>query len=182
MSQIRFFRVLLFGAAVAMIHVNAHAENKRAKDAAKAYNAALAKARKAYASELELAIKEEGGAGNLTEANRLKEVKTSIETEGKIGPNDAISVATRKLENTVWGTTKNKKGFLRLLRRNRTMNHLKVGGVWIVSDKTTAILQSGSSGNIYVMKFNEKLTGAAVHKFQAVDEKPARFYRKSKRR
>ena len=142
------------------------AENERAKSAAEVYQKAVDEARQAYIKELELAIKEAGGAGDLEEANRLAENKAALEKEGKVDENDPVALATKQLENSKWVTPGKGKGFIRFLPGNKTTNHMAVAGVWIMTDKQTALTQNGKGGDIHVFQFDEKLKQAVVHRFE----------------
>lgn len=154
-----------------------HAENVRARAAAKAYEKAVESAREAYIKELDVAIKEEGAAGNLAEANKLAETKASLKLEATIGDSDPAFVTTRKLIKTRWGNKKNPKGFLQFLENNKTANHLKKPGVWIAADEFTVLTQSKNSGHIYVLNFDKDFKTAIVHRFIDAKE-PEKFFRK----
>ena len=153
------------------------AEESRARVAKAAYDKAVKAAREAYIEQLELAIKEEGGAGNLEEANRLAEEKKSLELEGQLGSSDPADLAAKKLQNTTWKTRRNPKGFLRFLKDNKTQNHLKTGGVWIATDKDTVITQSRNSGAIYMFQFSKDLRSARVHRFESKG-KPETYFKR----
>lgn len=163
--------------SVSIAQLDAQAEHPRARRAREAFEASVTKARAAYIQQLDEAIKEAGGAGDLDEANRLKEIKTSLELEAKGEGRDPISIRTKRLENTRWFTRKNPNGFIRFLRGNQTQNHLGTGGVWILTDKSTAITQSRNSGNIYLFRFDESLKSATVHRFEDAKQ-PVKYLKK----
>lgn len=153
-------------------------KNERGKKAEEAYQAKLKEARGAYIKELELAIKEAGGAGDLEEANKMAELKESLEEAGESEDRDDLAPVRRKLENTSWRDPANPGGYLRLLNNNKTRNHKDNRGVWVVTDEQTALTQSHSSANIYVFKFDEALKSAKVYTFVQSKEVKPRTFRK----
>lgn len=151
-------------------------KNERAQKAEEAYQAKLKAARESYIKELDVAIKEAGGAGELDEANKMAELKQSLEEAGESEDRDELAPFRRKLENTRWGDPTNPGGFLRLLTKGKTRNHKNYSGVWVVTDEHTALTQSNHSANIYVFKFDEEMNTAKVYTFeQSKDAKPRTF-------
>ena len=177
MSRNRILLVIAVFNCVSFFSPFVYAENARAKSAARAYEKAVEAARNVYIKELDEAIKEEGAAGNLKEANKLAEVKASLKLEATLGDSDPTFVTTRKLIKTRWGNKKNPKGFLQFLENNKTANHLKKPGVWIAADEFTVLTQSNNSGHIYVLRFDKDFKSAIVHRFQDAKE-PVKFFRK----
>lgn len=152
--------VAVFGATSEL-----RAESAKAKAAAVAYQKAVMRARNTYIRALDAAIKEEGSKGNLKEATQLKDKKTSLELQNQRGSSNPAFLATRQLENSRWGNARNPKGFLQFLENNQTQNHLKTGGAWIATDKSTVITQSRNSGHIYLFQFSDDFKTATVHRF-----------------
>jgi len=153
-------------------------KNERAKKAEAAYQAALKEARRAYINELDQAIKEAGGAGDLDEANKMADVKEALEEEGKFNDRDPLALVRKKLENTTWKTPSNPKGFLRFGKANKTQNHTGNGGAWVVTDEVTALTQSHGTSNIYVFKFDEDLKTATVYTFVRSEKDKPRAYQR----
>lgn len=153
-------------------------KNARAIEAQRTYEEKLKSARQEYIQELEKAIKEEGGKGNLEEANKISDEKNALELEARGGDQDPISIVRRKLEGTKWRDPSNPQGYLGFLKDYKTRNHLNRSGVWIVTDEHTAVTQSHYGNNIYVFKFDEDLKTAKVYTFLESTKTKPRIFRK----
>ncbi len=130
-----------------------------------------------FLAELTTGIKAAQDKGDQSAAKELNDEREILRMAPSIKESGPASLATKKLENTVWRTRANPTGFLRFLKDNRTVNHRGTRGVWIMSDKNTALTQSGSSGNIYVFRFKPDLRSAIVHTFKD-DKKPRPYVRR----
>jgi len=164
-------RRLAFVATILLVAAPAKAEdqpfkNERAKTAREAYQAALKEARDAYIAELERAIREEGGQGNVEEAQLLDEAKQALVDEQAGLETDPVRRFQNSLENTRWVTGPGV--FNRFLPNNRTINHKGEKGVWMASDEKTAVMQVYNSRSVYVFKFNDNVTEATFFKFEEV--------------
>lgn len=153
-------------------------KNQRAQKAEETYQAKLKAARESYIKELDLSIKEAGGAGELDEANKMAELRESLIEAGESEDRDELAPVRRKLENTRWGDPTNPGGFLRLLTKGKTRNHKNNSGVWVVTDELTALTQSHNSANIYVFKFDEEMRSAKVYTFEQSKNLKPRTFRK----
>ena len=138
-------------------------QSERARTALQAYEAAVDEAREAYIAELELAIMEAGGQGDLDEANLLSEAKESLELESTQGESDPVRLFARELENTRWVTGPGR--FNRFRPGNRTVNHNGDEGVWMASDEKTAVMQVFRTSSVFVFKFDDDLQSATMFKF-----------------
>jgi len=156
--------------------------NERANKAAAAYQAKLKEAREAYIKELDVAIKEAGGAGDLDDANKLADLKEVLEKENKLDDRDPLAAVRKELEGTTWKpitSPPSPRAFNRFRKDNKTVNHNGVEGVWIVTDENTAVMQNYNSANIFVFKFDKGLKTATVYMFEKSEKnKPTTFKRR----
>jgi len=174
-KSIPLFVLLLFSSSV--LAAEPQFKNERAKKAEAAYQAALKTAREAYIKELDMAIKEAGGAGDLDDANRMSDVKEALEEEGKFNDRDPLALVRKDLEGSAWKPSSNPRGRHRFLKDNKTINYQGIKGVWVVTDEKTALTQVFESSDIYVFEFDEDRKTANVFRFVKSKDKP-KFYRR----
>ena len=153
-------------------------KNERAKKAEAAYQAKLKEAREAYIKELEVAIKESGGAGDLDEANKMAELKDSLVEAGESEDRDEFAAVRRELEGTTWKSSKDPRGFHRFLKDNKTINAKGTKGVWVVTDEKTAVMQNYNSADVHIFEFDDELKTAKVSKFVKSKDDSATFRRR----
>ena len=140
-------------------------KNETARAAQTAYDAAIEKAKNEYAAQLELAVKEAGASGDLEEANRIDAARKKLVGDDA----DPVEKLRKRLLGTRWGPSK--RTTLKFSPENKVIMSDGSIGTWTVPDGETIILQSSSSGNLAIWKFNETLTAAKIFKFSQVDEK-----------
>ena len=134
-------------------------KNKTARTAKKAYEQAIAEAKKEYVAKLKIAIKDAGGAGDLEEAKLLVAEKKRID-EG-----DPLVVLRNRMIGMTWIS------YPGMEKRSFHRNHLgrcRDGGVfrWYVTAPNTIVTQRpDKKAHIFVWHFDAKLKGASVHWF-----------------
>lgn len=135
--------------------------NEIALTAKKQYEEAIENAKKAYVEQLEVAIKDAGGAGNLEEASRIEAEKKRIEG------NDPVTIFRRRLIGTKWHTDPNNPKSWNLFKEdNEVVTFEGVRYAWYVTTEDTIIYQHPTNLNIWVWHFNEKLDRAVLHQFK----------------
>ncbi len=150
-------------------------KNRTAQAAKKAYEAAIAKAQKEYIKELEIAIKEAGGAGDIDDANRIVAEKNEI-ASGSIKPRDSTERLQRRLEGTTWGPRPTVT--LKLHAKRQAVLSGGGGAVWVVSDTETLLLQDHKSKQITVWKFDKQLKSARLYEFEQSKQKKPLIYKR----
>lgn len=145
--------------------------NETAKSAQKTYEQAVEKAKKEYLEQLEIAIKEAGGAGDLAEANRIAAERDAI----RDSEDDPIDRLRKRLEGSRWGINRNLT--LKLNPKRKVVFAAGYPGTWILADEKTLILQSSRSANIEMWKFDESLRSAKKYTFELNKDKTRDYKR-----
>lgn len=139
-------------------------KNKTARAAQKAYDAAIARAKREYVAKLDVAIKEAGGAGDLDEANLIAEEKKNI----GIATSDPFESLRRRMIGTKWNNSpNNRKNWLLFLDKNAGADYRKQGFTWFVMGTDAVVYQytKGFDSTIYIFKFDENFRTATGYGF-----------------
>ena len=147
-------------------------KNKIARAAKKTYEEAVAKAKAEYAAQLEIAIKQSGGAGDIEEAKLL------VAEKKRIDGSDPLMVLRRRLTGTKWNTNPTKRRQWQSFQRNNLGRNYDGAPLrWFVTAKNTVVTQRTKSTDIYVWHFDANLKKATLHAFTKAGKSPARRVR-----
>lgn len=139
--------------------------SKTARDAQRAYEKAIAKAKEDYVAQLEIAIREAGGAGDLADANRIAAEKDNIGTT----TSDSLESLRRRLIGTRWNNSpSNPNNWLLFKDRNSGVDYRKQGFTWFVMGENTVVYQYTREfdSNIYMFVFDPDGKTATGHAFK----------------
>ena len=167
------FRTIAF-TAVCLMLVSANSavaqkpfKNKTARDAKKAREAAIAKANVDYLAQLDIAIKEAGGAGDGDEVVRL------VAEKKRIAGSDPLTALRRRLIGTKWnGNPKTPSTWVRFDKNNIATHNNGTQFFWFVTNKNTIALQDREDLRITVWHFDDQLRRAKVYPFQKSTRAP----------
>jgi len=134
--------------------------NQIALDAQKRYEEAIENAKKEYAAQLEIAIKDAGGAGDLEEASRLDAEKKRIEGT------DPLTQFRRRLIGSKWHSDPNNaRSWNQFNENNESVTFEGVRYAWFATSEDTVIYQNPRNLNIWVWHFDDALNTAVLHQF-----------------
>ena len=134
-------------------------KNKTALAAQKTYEEAIAKAKKEYVAQLDIAIKDAGGVGDIDEANRIVAEKKGVQSdEGGVSA-DPFGRLRKRIEGTTWLVSTSKLTLF-FGKNGAAINSKGVKMAWSTGGKNVLVLQSSTSSNIYVWQLDKNLQSA----------------------
>ncbi len=138
-------------------------KNATARKAQAAYNSAIAKVKADYVKELDKAVKESGGVGNLDEAIRIAAERKRVVTD-QGGPSTSSGNKLRKsIEGTVWDGP---NGWIHFHKNKKAVDSDGSKRIWTIGGVNYLILQNLRTGNVEVWEFDKSLCSATKHHFE----------------
>ncbi|MCH7727255.1 MAG: hypothetical protein IH991_12360 [Planctomycetes bacterium] len=137
-------------------------KNATARKAQTAYKSAIAKAKADYSRELDKAIKESGGVGNL-EANRIATERKRVETDQGDASTSSGNKLRKSIEGTVWDGP---YGWIHFNKNRKAVDSDGSKRIWTIGGSNYLILQNLRTGNVEVWEFDKSLCSATKHHFE----------------
>ena len=115
--------------------------------------------KKEYAAQLEIAIKQSGGAGDIEEAKLL------VAEKKRMDGSDPLTALRRRLIGTKWNTNPKTRGWCLFGKNNVGVYSNGIQFAWHVTFENTVAFQNKRSLDIFVWHFDKRLKKATLHRF-----------------